>query len=678
MEKSPLEKLREHLAQDSQRETVYLEYAKISDLQPLVPVLAKFSNLHRLYLYGNKLESLPDDLSDLPLLDTIDLQHNPISDINALIPGLSSLKNLKHLIIPDNFRTRDVERLLAHLPQLTTFNNKDPSEVRTATGAGGDEQLFESRPQSNEAATTEEVVLTGDDINEVAVLFDAVKQLGTASDSDAILTRKFDEHVSAVTNTLDARLLAAEDPFVRKSEVFAAKHALYDICFNGAIERAASDPKLAEVLQQLRLVHSEIIGALAVIPSDMANYYSQRMNELQGEVDRAERETAQLLEAAELLERETAQYVEEKRQLTEDFERQKSELAEGMGWLRSENEKLQIRLKQIEKRAPQSAAATSAALQSPLHLTPANPRASPASETPRPQSARNVREISLLKLKDIIEDIYDSKTKFDQKCADARLPRETMEQHLYTYLNQKYGLKTLIVEWATSIITAVKKFHHEDNDVAVFGKILRNEIDEEFRFVQQQLKQTVAELLRVYLKGKYPLKRDDDIGAMLKKRMNSSVQEEEWVDIIKYMYNHEDSVQLIVKVKEVIRQRAQQALAARSDSDRRRDDGQTARNTIAYHDFLQVLLEFQLRGHEKFLMKFMKLFRQFDKDRNGILSEDELRQLILAIDPAKEPKEIIAMLEQADPHNNKQINFSECVSFLSAELVHMIGGERKE
>lgn len=55
---------------------------------------------------------------------------------------------------------------------------------------------------------------------------------------------------------------------------------------------------------------------------------------------------------------------------------------------------------------------------------------------------------------------------------------------MYTYLNQKYGLKNLIIEWASAIITGIKKFSHEDNDIAVFGKILRNECDEEFRLVQ--------------------------------------------------------------------------------------------------------------------------------------------------------------------------------------------------
>ena len=54
---------------------------------------------------------------------------------------------------------------------------------------------------------------------------------------------------------------------------------------------------------------------------------------------------------------------------------------------------------------------------------------------------------------------------------------------MYRYLNQKYGLKSLIVEWATAIINGIKKFSKKDNDVCVFGRILQNVCDEEFRFV---------------------------------------------------------------------------------------------------------------------------------------------------------------------------------------------------
>ena len=79
--------------------------------------------------------------------------------------------------------------------------------------------------------------------------------------------------------------------------------------------------------------------------------------------------------------------------------------------------------------------------------------------------------------------MYAQKVKFDKKCEDSKVAKETMEQFMYTYLNQKYGLKSLIVEWAASIINAVKTYLREDHDVTLFAKILKNECDEEFRLI---------------------------------------------------------------------------------------------------------------------------------------------------------------------------------------------------
>ena len=58
--------------------------------------------------------------------------------------------------------------------------------------------------------------------------------------------------------------------------------------------------------------------------------------------------------------------------------------------------------------------------------------------------ASNGRNLTLKQLKDTIEEIYESKLKYDQKNFDGKLPRETMHQYLFTYLNQKYGLKVKI------------------------------------------------------------------------------------------------------------------------------------------------------------------------------------------------------------------------------------------
>lgn len=91
--------------------------------------------------------------------------------------------------------------------------------------------------------------------------------------------------------------------------------------------------------------------------------------------------------------------------------------------------------------------------------------------------------LTLKQLRDTITDMYTQKVKFDKKCEENKMPRETMEQYMYTYLNQKYGLKNLIIEWAAAIINGIKSYLREDHDVALFGKILKNECDEEFRFI---------------------------------------------------------------------------------------------------------------------------------------------------------------------------------------------------
>ena len=89
----------------------------------------------------------------------------------------------------------------------------------------------------------------------------------------------------------------------------------------------------------------------------------------------------------------------------------------------------------------------------------------------------------LKKLKDLIWDIYQMKVKYDAKMNQAGMPLETMEQYVYTYLVQRYGIKSLILEWSQAIVNALSTYSQEDHEVCLFQKVLKNECDEEFRFV---------------------------------------------------------------------------------------------------------------------------------------------------------------------------------------------------
>jgi hypothetical protein len=67
------------------------------------------------------------------------------------------------------------------------------------------------------------------------------------------------------------------------------------------------------------------------------------------------------------------------------------------------------------------------------------------------------------------------------------------------------------VEWAASIINAVKTYLREDHEVTLFAKILKNECDEEFRLIQMHVKETLVKLVEVIYQDKFPLKSKQDV-----------------------------------------------------------------------------------------------------------------------------------------------------------------------
>ena len=102
--------------------------------------------------------------------------------------------------------------------------------------------------------------------------------------------------------------------------------------------------------------------------------------------------------------------------------------------------------------------------------------------------------ISLKTLKDFMDELYASKANYDMKCMEFKLPKETLEEHMYTFLNKKYGLKKLIIAWARNIINGIKYYSKKDSFVLLFGKIMRNEQEEEARFIIQKVEENIEAL----------------------------------------------------------------------------------------------------------------------------------------------------------------------------------------
>ena len=123
---------------------------------------------------------------------------------------------------------------------------------------------------------------------------------------------------------------------------------------------------------------------------------------------------------------------------------------------------------------------------------------------------------------------------------------------MYTFLNQKYGLKSLIVEWAAAMINGVKRHVRSDHEVTLFAKILKNECDEEFRFIQTHVRDTLLSLVKVMLKDKYSLKGETDIQRMLDRIKEGTIDESMWLKILEKMYEERDSQELQLRIRKNI------------------------------------------------------------------------------------------------------------------------------
>ena len=640
-----MELVRQVLATQPNITSLNLEFAELLELEPLLPLLAKFPRLKELHLTGNRLSKLPKSLSGLKVLEYLDISNNLFADCTSILPALQTLPALIELCVTT--KDEDEEQfILSALPHLHKLN---------------DLQLKMSNSQAMESLDVDSVNprLKQEDLEQVAVLYDDIRALWRQEDPDhdVVLGADFDAHVKEVMAELYEGVKACNSPYVEHSLMLQAKFDLFEICFHKAIEYISRNNETTEpILSKLKQSHAQIVVELVGIVTSTVTKLMNKVRNAELELEKGAKETNEVLEAAEQLEKENTALKAE----LDMVKRDREELAVEVEGLREENQRC---LDALVKHSKATASTT---------LAKAQDTEGPRSPQPAKLTAANLqgRALSLKQLKDVIEEIYASKTKFDQRCVETHQPRETMEQHMYTFLNQKYGLKNLIIEWAAGIIMGVKKFSPEDNDVMVFGKILKNECDEEFRFVQVQVKDTIAELLRMFLRNKHPLKSAADLEVMLQEKLGSWVTVEECTDIVKYMYNQTDT-DIILTILTNLQDKKTSDLPekkrlTREELNLKKQREAAFRGRIQYKEFLKVLLDFQLRGHEKFLQTFVQLYKEVDSDGNGIINEAEFRELLGRVDTDLEETEVTRLLQAADPYNHQNVTFSECVALFSS------------
>jgi hypothetical protein len=272
----------------------------------------------------------------------------------------------------------------------------------------------------------------------------------------------------------------------------------------------------------------------------------------------------------------------------------------------------------------------------------------------------NSRDLTLKQLKDAIEEIYNSKVKFDEKCFETKQPRETMDQFLYTYLNQKYGLKSLIGEWSVLLLKSIEKFEEQDAEVQLFSKILSHKIDEEFRFTFEKLKENMRQILKAKIQQRNPYMREVLLNSTLKEKMNGVLDEDEWGTIIVSMFSQEEAEFIIGNIKTQIEEKANKLIIGR------RNKMTMGKSDASYCEIQNAILKYDMSAHEALLEPFWSVFTEHDADRNGILTEEEFRALAEELSLGDETDRL---LDQVDSTTTGFINYSDCVRLFTYEML---------
>jgi len=306
------------------------------------------------------------------------------------------------------------------------------------------------------------------------------------------------------------------------------------------------------------------------------------------------------------------------------------------------------------------------------------------------------RILTMKMIKDIINNIYSSKNNFNNKCIENKLPKETMEEYMYTYLNHKYGLKNMVIEWATNIINGIKNYSQIDNEICLFGKILRNDLDESCQFIMPKIKKKLEDSIIKVLKKECEFKGDEEINEYKNKLIKNRLPLNLVQMILNNIYNRSEIEKIIPKITEKVNEyKIKVANNELNDKDNNILYGLSCLNnkdnpchdklsrielkqkliekenessSIEYNELTNICHELEVDTRENYLKPFIDIFKLIDEDNDGILNENQFINLIKALKIYNENNlgnEINAILNLIDPYGYKKFIFSDCVQVLS-------------
>ena len=102
-----------------------------------------------------------------------------------------------------------------------------------------------------------------------------------------------------------------------------------------------------------------------------------------------------------------------------------------------------------------------------------------------------MKSYSLAQVKTLVHEIMASKAALDEKNEEGGTLPILLEEYIYNFFKKKYGLKDLILVEVTSLMDKLKYFAPKSVEIKAFKTILKNEMDEKFYWLLQEIKKVI-------------------------------------------------------------------------------------------------------------------------------------------------------------------------------------------
>ena len=397
--------------------------------------------MFELDLSGNMFTYLPLDLSNLKNLNILDITDIQFDDLEAVAHSLASLPNLTNLNINLSSQNEALV-ILENLPKLLFLNGKSTKD---------DTHLVDI-----EEKEIEEISLN----SELAYFHDVYKKINEtlkqySPDAAKVFYDDFQKVLKIEIKVINQSIDNSIPNYIYASNVISSKTKIYkyflDIILEKILPVEKDQASIISLIKELneRLKHNsdlsvEILQKLfPKITEKTSNLKSQLDEAVKGanlvedelrtfseklEKTRKERDflTVHFDEEKQILTKKIETLTEENKLITSKLLKRANDIIE-----EHKNNDMLNNLEQQDSKSNKIKNENSISNESLINKNYLN----------QSQIVMSTRLLTVKMLKDMINEIYLSKENYDKKCFESKIPRETMEQHMYAYLTQKYGLK---------------------------------------------------------------------------------------------------------------------------------------------------------------------------------------------------------------------------------------------